>query len=181
MAEMRLKIDRASGHSSIMSAAVYTPPGAEPVQRIPSGVGGIGLMFELRSTRNPRVDGHVSAHGIPDRHLRCAFRVRFYAVTMPASDVGLLPRWPLGPGVLLRSWGSYAPYRRQEASRILDASFQSRTGDWPQTRPIPGTAPCPQNAGRRPARCQRGNARRSARLLGRDARRPRARTARNGG
>src|SRR6266436_1680457 len=63
---------------------------------------------------------------------------------------------------------AHAPCPTQEASRVLDAAFQSRT------------SPCPQNTCRHPERSQRGSARRSARLLGRCARRPCARWARNG-
>src|SRR5258708_7391507 len=61
---------------------------------------------------------------------------------------------------------SHAP--TEEASHVLDGS-ESRT------------APCPQNAGRRPTRYQRGSACRGAWLLGPNGRRSRTCRARNGG
>jgi len=111
-----------------MSAAAYT----ELVQGFLARVSGV-----CRVSHNIRIGRHFSARGIPDRHLRCAFGVRSYAVMMPARDVGLLHDGLWGLGVLLRSWCSHAPYPRHEASRIVDASFQSRTGYWPQTRSVP--------------------------------------------
>jgi len=55
-------------------------------------------MFELRSTRNTRVDGHVSAHGMPDgaRVISCVVRLA------PAHDPGPLQP-PGGTEVLLSS------------------------------------------------------------------------------
>src|SRR6266446_1732091 len=137
MVERRLKLNRASGDRSITRLAV-TGPGAEPVQKFLARVGGIGLMFGLRSTRNTRVDGHVSAHGMPNG-ARVVAAACGPPHASPHADLALImmPSWGLG---LVSTVG----FRPQHGT--VDFRRNSR---WPQRGKAWGNAPGP-TTGRSP-------------------------------